>query len=460
MPNSNPVPGRKGIPARLAFLALLGAIALIAAAVVLFGRGRFSTNDLAVAARRAVEARDWPSAEARLEEWLRQDPQSAEAHFLKARRELALDQPDKAFGLFERARQLGYPEEELERYAGLIMDRGGKWDAAEPLLARAWERVTAADTEVARALLRGYIDHFRYGPALLIADQWIDRDPACAEAYLYRVEINRWLDSEAEILIRDYAAALERDPGRDDVRLAFAQTLRLAGRLEEAETEYRDCLERHPEDPLAHVGLGMTKLAGGYEKEAITFLDRGLALDPKNLTAKKGRASIALRLGDASTALALLDEAKALASDDPEIRYQRALALQRLDRKDEASEERKVEAKLRDDAKEIREIRRMMIRSPRDLGLQARAARWLLDHDHESEGLTWAERVLAAQPDHRALLELLAGYFDRKGQTGRANYYRLRLERATASTASADAPLSPTPGSDTADQNPPPGDSR
>jgi hypothetical protein len=44
---------------------------------------------------------------------------------------------------------------------------------------------------------------------------------------------------------------------------------------------------------------------------------------------------------------------------------------------------------------------------------------------HEEEGLRWAELVVRERPDHAPTNRLLADYFDRRGQSGLANYYRL-----------------------------------
>ena len=58
------------------------------------------------------------------------------------------------------------------------------------------------------------------------------------------------------------------------------------------------------------------------------------------------------------------------------------------------------------------------------------AAEWLLNHGHDQEGLEWTTQILRDQAGHAPTLELLADYYQRKGETGRANYYQHLLNQA------------------------------
>ena len=73
--------------------------------------------------------------------------------------------------------------------------------------------------------------------------------------------------------------------------------------------------------------------------------------------------------------------------------------------------------------------------------VQSRAAKWLLDHDQEEEGLVWAKRALEYPGGHPPTARILADYYTRKGNPAQANYYRLQA----GSAAPAPAP-SATPG--------------
>jgi Tfp pilus assembly protein PilF len=52
-------------------------------------------------------------------------------------------------------------------------------------------------------------------------------------------------------------------------------------------------------------------------------------------------------------------------------------------------------------------------------------ARWMLENGHQQEGLKWTSEILRAEPRHGPTHRLLAEYYQKQGNAGRANYHNL-----------------------------------
>jgi hypothetical protein len=50
----------------------------------------------------------------------------------------------------------------------------------------------------------------------------------------------------------------------------------------------------------------------------------------------------------------------------------------------------------------------------------------MLEHGHDEEGLRWARMILRDHPGHPETNRLMAAYYERRGNPGLANFYRLQ----------------------------------
>jgi tetratricopeptide (TPR) repeat protein len=200
-----------------------------------------------------------------LDPWVERQPNSPAAQALLGRLLLAREKPQEALAAFSRAQSLGHPQEALEGPVGVILARSGRHADAEPHLLRARERSTVPDPDIEEALARVFMDSFRFGPALDAVGRWIEAAPHAATPWIWRAELDGRTGAGADRVAEDYRQALQRDPDSDDARLGLASVLRGLGRHDEALTEYRVYLSRHPESAATLAAAGSCALEAGNE---------------------------------------------------------------------------------------------------------------------------------------------------------------------------------------------------
>ncbi len=407
---------------RLFRLLLLAPCVLAAAAAA----WTFQTPPAARAARRAFSEGRYADARAQAEAWLRQSPRSAEAHLLKARCALELGLVDETKRESQRAKELGIPQEELDLYRAIIDAHQGRLLEAEPILRHAYESKSAPDIQVDEALALVYLQTYQLRRAGAVLDRWARDKPYDARPYLWRAEIDFRSEGQSSALLYDYREALKRDPSLAKAQFGLAETLRKEHQNAEADAEYTAYLALKPDDPAGYVGAGRNALELGNAEDAARFLDRAVALDPKNAEAYKLKADIALRRNDDHGALAQLDQAIRLDPDDLQARYTRGMVLRRLGRAEEAKAEQDHANRLREDLNRLTELKQRLNNRPNDLDLQIQITQWMFDHGHDEGGVQWAIKIVKDKPNHPRANRLLATYYDRVGNKGLANFYRLR----------------------------------
>lgn len=420
---------------RLQRAAVFGLVIIALVGVLLFAWSTILARRQIAEATRALDSGRIDVAEALVGRYVYDHPGSAQAEFLSARLAWAQKRPDDVLRHLGRARALGFDQAPMQRLLGLLYAASGRRDEAEPLLHEAWGSTTSPDWEVADALCRLDFEAYRLRPALAVADEWARRSPGDIRPLLWRAEIHTRDNVAVEEQIRAYDAILERDPGQLPARLGRATAYRQVGRLDDARRDYATYLEARPDDPQGHIGAARTAEGLDDEDAALAHYERLLRIDPRNVVGLLGKGSILLRRNKPAEALPLLERAIAREPNDPESHYRRGQALDRLGRRDEARDEFANQARLQNEQREIEEIRKGIVRNPDDIELLASAARWLLGHGYESEGLAWADKTLAKSPRHVATLRLLADHFERKKDVGRANFYRLQVPNSSRDKA-------------------------
>jgi tetratricopeptide (TPR) repeat protein len=390
----------------------------------------FERRASARSAHELINAGKFEEAGLPLARWIKSDPDSAEAHFLVARRSLGLHRFDLGIAELEAARKLGYPPNAVAREQGIILARLGRLSEAEPILrplfqARAGD--VSADPDLDEALAKCYIENFRLRAAEDVVSRWIVDAPTSANAYYWNAELKRRKSGvDLPALIRDFEHVLELDGDHDRARIALAELYLKVHRNADAEREYLAYQQRHPDNIDACLGLGQIAAENEQIARAIQLLDRATALAPNDSRPLVARAKIESRRGSLEVALKFLDKAVVVDNVEPEIRYQRSLILSRLGRTDDARREQEEMSRLRKEKEEFDELLDGLLKFPADLDRQIRAARWFFEHGHPEEGARWAEKILRERAHHVEANRLLAAHYEKQGNRGLANFYRLQ----------------------------------
>jgi Flp pilus assembly protein TadD len=403
------------------------------------GVGRYRVSQQARTVRTLFAARKYEQARSPLRHWLEQQPDSAEAHYYKGWLGLALDQPGEAIDAIMRAKKLGYDSGSLACLIAVYQARAGHPTEAEPALAQAFRNESEPRLEVAKALARIYLATYRLpeaGEAIKRARLLAPNDP---DPYLWSNEIESRGSAETSVLIQNYRAALERNPDLDKARLGLAEQLSKARRFDDAEQEYHTYLERNPKDATALVGLGQNFFQRGDLDAATQHFEAALAIDPREPDALKELGQIDMRLGRFQTAcnrFALLAEIQPY---EYEIHYTYAQALKLAGDEARSRIETQLAARLRDEQDRILQLRASLLRDPKNLGVRFEVAKWMLANGHDREGLNWTAEILRAEPHHAPTHRILADYYQKQGNAGRANYHRVLASTGDDCRAAAGA---------------------
>jgi tetratricopeptide (TPR) repeat protein len=420
-PSRHPPPAARH-PRRAIVLIILA----VAAAGVYLAYDQYRLFRLGRTVRRGFAARRFEEARDPLQRWLRAQPRSAEARYYEAWLALADQQPRHAVEAMEQARKLGCDLVLLAPLAGIVRARAGQVNDAEPVLRQALLQKREPQTEVARELALIYLSTYRLLEAAEVIERWKALAPQDPHPYLWSNEIASRSDTEPSVQIRNYRAALERDPNLDQARLGLAEQLSRDRRFDEAKQEYHAYLERNPRDATALVGLGRNAFQNGDLDGATRSFEAALAVDPHNPEALKELALADLRVGRFARACQRFEILTRIEPYDHEIRYTYAQALRAKGDAALARSQAEMAARLRQEHDHVLQLRDKLLKDPSDQESRFEVARWMLEHGHAEEGLRWTKEILRADPRHAPTHRALADYYDKQGDAGLANYHRLR----------------------------------
>lgn len=410
---------------RSVVVAVAGTLFLaIGVAVVSSIRSSRQVGEVASSAREAVKAGRIVEARALIDRWSALAPLDGEPEYHRALAEVKVDRPNEALDAIRKALERGYPEGPLMTLRAVLLTRAGRFDEAEPVLRRAFLEDAGPMAEVAEGLARIYLRDYRLAEADRALDRWSKADPNDARPYLLRVEIDKRLGRDNEVLVRDYREALRRDPNLDDLRLELAEKLLETSSIDEAGTEFATLLARRPKSAPGHVGMGRVALLKGDIQAASRHFEEALSIDPSSQRALRELALIDLKFGRTDQARERLERAVRIDPNDLEMRYTYARTLSAAGDPEGAAKQTEIFERLKQEQKHIDELRKSLVQRPDDLDHRSEVAIWLIEHGHEQEGLVWTQLILNVRPDHPATCRFLADYYAKKANLGLANYYR------------------------------------
>ncbi len=417
---AKPQHGRRRWP-----LALAAVVAVGAAAIAYFGYREYQVSRLAQMVRQCFAKRRFARAREPLAHWLAARPASGEAHYYRAWLALAVDDPPGAIAAIEQSRRLGYDSERLDCLAAIYQARASRYALAESALEAAYRNGIPPRAEVSKELARIYLSTYRLALAAEVIEAWRAAAPDDPQPYLWANEIASRSEVDPSVLIQNYRAALDRDPKLAKAQLGLAQQLSKARRFDEADLAYQTHLKLNPGDAAAYVGMGRNAFQQGRIEEAALQFEKALEASPRDAVALRELGQIELRLGRIQKARERLERLAQIEPFDPDAHYSLARVLHLLGDEKRAREEGERSVQLRKEEKEIVQWRETLLKKPADLTARFEVAKWMLLHGHDDEGLRWTSEILRADPRHGPTHQLLAGYYQKLGNTGLANYHRL-----------------------------------
>jgi len=395
------------------------------AAAAYFAYDQYRVSQLARTVRQLFAARHYDQARESLRRWLSEQPGSAEAHYYKGWLALAFDQPRDAIEAIEQARKLGYDPVPLACLIAIYQSRAGHMNKAEPVLERAFRQESEPRLEVAKEMAKIYLVSYRLAQAAEAIERSRLLAPEDPQPYLWSNEIASRGSAEPAILIQNYRAALERNPNLDKARLGLAEQLSKDRRFDDAEQEYRTYLERNPKDASALVGFGRNFFQRGDLDTATQYFEAALKVDPRQPDALKELGQIDLRLGRFQKACERLGLLTEIQPYEYEVRYSYAQALKLSGDQARSRIESEHAARLRKEQDHIFQLRASLLNNPNNASIRFEVAKWMIENGHQQEGLNWTTEILRAEPRHGPTHRLLADYYQKQGNPGRANYHSL-----------------------------------
>jgi tetratricopeptide (TPR) repeat protein len=136
--------------------------------------------------------------------------------------------------------------------------------------------------------------------------------------------------------------ALGLNPSLPTANSAYGRAMLGLGNQADAERAFRKELTVNVNDFESNLMLGSMRKSAQDFDAALTYLNRAIAIHPKDLTARKLVASLKLQTGAVEEAVAMLEQIVAETPDAVDAHVQLATAYNRLKRKDDADRERAI----------------------------------------------------------------------------------------------------------------------
>jgi Flp pilus assembly protein TadD len=272
-----------------------------------------------VAARAAMDHKDYGEAVRSYKEYLAKKPDDADAHFDLGNAYASLKQTADAKVEYEKAISLDPKLDAAYVNLGITLMDIDPAAAIEPLQKAA----ALLPNEARPQFLLGWAYERSGKPPLAIehyrAAEKLDEKNSDIHFALGRVLLTSNQPGEAET---EFRAAIASDSSNAQAHLALSQALAAQKQSEEAAAELGTYLEAQPNDSEARVSRALALAKLGKNEDALAELDRAAGSNQESLSALKLRGQILLQLKRYDDAIAVLEKAAKLAPQDADIRAQ------------------------------------------------------------------------------------------------------------------------------------------
>ena len=328
----------------------------------------------------------------------------------------------------QRAAELGWPEEDIERQRWLASVQTGQVQSLPSRVQEAEARGLPDELaeEIYEAAAMGYLAAYRLRDAWAWLDLWLQWRPESPTARFLRGQLYEKLANPAKA-VEDYRAAVASLPADCRVRVKLGQALLQVNQVEEAREEFRACLDASPDDADALLGMAQCARQSGDDAEARRALESALAEElsgERRAVALAEVGCILLREKRVQEAIGALSEAAESAPGDPSIHDVLALALAGVGQGEQARYHQEQARLLRAQQERVAKIKRALDDAPDNAELRCELGSILFEQGLAKEGADWLRTALGCDPRHRRSHELLGQYYAEAGNRSLAADHR------------------------------------
>jgi len=418
---------------------ILLAIVLVVLAIpgyVIFGYARAALYFRA--AEKARDKRDFVTSRRYLEANLRSFPESTRDHFLLARVARQMGLADLAQRHLDICQRLDGPADAVALERTLLQaQRGGLSQGVESSLRRRLKENPPEADEISEALVVGCLSSYRFIAALGYLNNWLERRPDNVAALLWR--------SLARERVQDFSAArddcrraLELDPGNPEARTRLGEMLLAGTQIQEALDVLEPLHHEQPDNPLVAVRLAQTQVKLNQFDAAEKILDAAVSRLPSEPSVLLQRGRLAMDRGQAAAAESWLRRAASIVPWDYQVHYNLLLCLKQQKKEQAAREVGDVVRRLEADFARFSEFNEKLRRQPYDLSVRCDIARIHLSEKNDEEGIIWLKSALKIDPQYPLANQLLAEYYEGRGEPALARPYREALARGGSPRATGE----------------------
>ncbi|MCI0359913.1 MAG: tetratricopeptide repeat protein [Planctomycetaceae bacterium] len=419
------IPGRLWPSGRRAIL-----LAILAGSLILLAclSGRMWHWYRLSAVDRALRSGDWQSAIAMLERTDQRGQNSAQWHYLAGRAYRRSGNAVLAEQHLARAAEYGWNGEEVRLQQLLLQAQGGQIKSLEGQLA---ERLQAGvdDTsaeEIYESMARGYLASYHIADALKCLKFWGDWQPNNPLPHLWRADLYQRIEKR-EAAMEEYEQVLALRPRHAEASLKLAQLRLELSDLTSAAGLFQACLDQDSENAEALLGLAECRARQGLGDQSQALLYDALLLD---LTPGKAAAALA-RLGQAALeerddarAIYFLEKSVALDPREAKSHLTLASALATVGDDQEAQRHRNAARELTDQHTRLVSVTRRIATEPNNADLRCEAGLILMKQGLLPAGAAWLKSAVQIDPNHQAAHRGLAEFYTRIGQPDQARRHQ------------------------------------
>jgi predicted Zn-dependent protease len=384
-------------------------------------------------AREALQRGEPALARSLLQRCVQTWPNSGETRFLAARAARRCGELNEASTHLEIAAANGWVDTAIFLERALLQVQNGDLASAESYLQACLTHEHPDSELILEILTPAYLRQMRLPQMRDCVERWLRLNPQSATAwYLQGVLFERLiLRREA---VEAYSKAVQLEPNRRSYQLSLARALIENNRPDDARTYLKSLLAADPDNQELQLQLARSAMQAGDFSEASSLLEGLLQRNPSaGVLQLRGR--LELEQGNYKQANEYLQRAAQLEPYDTVTLYNWLRCLRKVGTPQQIAEVEKRFQQAEADLLRTRDLTREMLVRPEDPHLRMQVGEIYLRIGKEQEGLRWLLSALAVANDHAPTHQLLAQYYQQKGQFAAAENHR----RAAARSASVDA---------------------